>query len=263
MPELPEVETVCEELRQRIVGKSFGDIIVLRDKIRLPVPDLSVLEGEKITKVERRAKYINLFTKKHHLVIHLGMSGTVIIDKPRDRKKHDHVVFELSDGNEMAFNDPRRFGLVVFYDDKIYANLGPEPFSAEFSAQYLFEQLQKRSSAVKLSIMDQKIVVGVGNIYASEALYRSKINPSRASNDIKISECKVLVKNIIEVLNEAIISGGSTLRDYVRSTGDSGYFQHNFAVYGKEKEPCKKCKKPIQKITQGGRSTFYCKNCQK
>lgn len=258
MPELPEVETVCRELQKSLIGNKFTQIITLRDKIREVIPDLSGLEGTKITAVERRAKYIIINSK---LIIHLGMSGTIAIGAPKERKKHDHVVFELSNGEEMVFNDPRRFGLVTLYNDKYFAALAPEPLTPEFNAKYLAKTLKTRKTPIKTAIMDQTLVVGVGNIYASEALFRSRINPTTPAN--KVQNHALLVNNIKQVLAEAIESGGSTLRDYVRSSGDLGYFQHHHNVYGRVGQPCVLCQTPIAKITQCGRSTFYCPKCQK
>ncbi len=282
MPELPEVETVCTELRGSILGRSFTNIEARRPNIRLPIPDLSGLVDLKIAKIERRAKYILINfqptanrPKKNPspaprdlsptLVIHLGMSGKILIGRGMEPKKHDHVIFQLDDGREMVFNDARRFGVVTLLDHapKLLSVLGPEPFDDKFSPQYLYDALKTRKSPVKPILMDQALVVGVGNIYASEALHRSNISPLRAANKVSKRECEMLIGNIRNVLAEAIESGGSTLRDYVRSTGDSGYFQHNFAVYGRDKKPCNSCQKPIEKIVQAGRSSFYCKSCQK
>lgn len=258
MPELPEVETVVRELKQSLIGKKFGEIITLRDNIREPIPDLSGLHGAMIKSVTRRAKYIVI---NDALVIHLGMSGQILIDRPKERKKHDHVIFELSNGDEMVFNDARRFGLVTLYKNELFSHLGPEPLSDEFTTAYLKKALSTRKGPIKVAIMDQELVVGVGNIYAAESLFRSGINPKTPAN--KVKNHAELVKNIRKVLEEAIESGGSTLRDYVRSSGELGYFQHSFAVYGREGKPCIKCKTPIEKITQGGRSTFFCPKCQK
>jgi formamidopyrimidine-DNA glycosylase len=277
MPELPEVETVVRELQKSLTGHKFTEIITTRSNIREEIPDLSCLEGAEIKEVERRAKYIiirlqatgnrqkkeqsTIACQLSPLIIHLGMSGTIRIGKPEAHKKHDHVIFSLSNGREMVFNDPRRFGLVTLYNDKYFKDLGPEPLQPEFNVKYLKNALASRSCAIKLAIMDQKVVVGVGNIYASEALFRSRINPTCPAN--KVKNHAELIKNIQNVLSEAIISGGSTLRDYVRSSGDLGYFQHHHAVYGHDGEPCQVCSTKIKKITQGGRSTFYCAKCQK
>ena len=258
MPELPEVETVVRELQHSLIGKSFRHIITTRDNIREPIPDLSEFEGKKIKSVTRRAKYIVINDK---LVIHLGMSGKIIIDKPQTRKKHDHVIFELSSGEEMVFNDARRFGLVTLKKPELFNHLGPEPFDEAFNEKYLKDTLSRRKGPVKVAIMDQELVVGVGNIYAAEALFRTGINPKTPAN--KVKKLPELIKNIRAVLAEAIESGGSTLRDYVRSSGDLGYFQHSHAVYDRKGKPCVKCKTNIEKITQGGRSTFYCPKCQK
>ena len=273
MPELPEVETVVRELQKSLIGNSFRQIITLRDNIREPIPDLSGFEGKKIGAVMRRAKYILIRiqdsgvrsrgekTLNPDLIIHLGMSGKIMVGRPQERKKHDHVVFELSNGDEMVFNDARRFGLVTISNERFFSHLGPEPLDAGFDAKYFKKALSTRKGPIKIAIMDQELVVGVGNIYAAESLFRTGIDPRTPAN--KVTKLAELIKNIRAVLTEAIESGGSTLRDYVRSSGDLGYFQHSHAVYGREKEPCIKCKTPIEKITQGGRSTFYCPKCQK
>ncbi|PIR31981.1 MAG: DNA-formamidopyrimidine glycosylase [Alphaproteobacteria bacterium CG11_big_fil_rev_8_21_14_0_20_44_7] len=263
MPELPEVQTVCDELENFLPGRHFSQIITLRDKIRVPIPDLTVIEGLKIKQVHRRAKYIVInLTDNPPLIIHLGMSGKITIGEPQERKKHDHVVFELDDGSEMVFNDARRFGLVTLGGDDLFAHLGVEPLSEEFDTDYLYAKLSNKSAPVKNIIMNQEVVVGVGNIYASEALFRSGILPSRAANKIKHKECELLVQNIKAVLREAIASGGSTLRDYVRSSGDLGYFQHSHKVYGREGEACVSCSSEIKMMRQAGRSSFYCSICQ-
>jgi formamidopyrimidine-DNA glycosylase len=258
MPELPEVETVVRELQKSLIGNKFAEIITLRDKIREEIPDLSVLEGKKIKSVERRAKYIII---NGELVIHLGMSGTIRVGKPQERKKHDHVVFNLNNGEEMVFNDPRRFGLVTLYSDRLFKDLGPEPLSDNFNAEYLKDALKNKKAAIKPVIMDQAVVVGVGNIYVAESLFMTGINPTTPAN--KIKKHGELVKNIRKVLEAAIESGGSTLRDYVRSSGDLGYFQHQHFVYGKEKTPCQNCGTEIKRLVQAQRSTFYCPKCQK
>lgn len=266
MPELPEVETVRTELEMNITGKVIDEIDVRRKNIRIPIPSLESLEGKKVKTIERRAKYIivNFSNFKDALVIHLGMSGKILLGN-HPRKKHDHVVFLFTDGTEMVFNDARRFGLITLKSlaAKLFEHLGPEPFSDDFSTQYLANKLKSRKTPIKVALLDQTLVVGVGNIYASEALFRSKINPKLMANKLKKPQATKLVKDIRKVLEEAIESGGSTLRDYVRSSGDTGYFQHKFLVYGKAGKPCPVCKAPIKKITQAGRSTFYCQNCQK
>lgn len=267
MPELPEVETVRTELEMNIIGKVVDEVDIRRDKIRIPVPDLSELVGKKISRIERRAKYLIIHFAKYKdaLVIHLGMSGKILLGTEMKRKKHDHVVFIFKDGSEMVFNDARRFGLVTLksLSEKLFEHLGPEPFVEEFNAKYLGEKLKPRKTPIKVTLLDQTLVVGVGNIYAAEALFRSRINPELPANEVLKAKLNPLITNIRNVLNEAIESGGSTLRDYVRSSGDTGYFQHKFLVYGKTGKPCEVCKTPIKKIVQAGRSTFYCSKCQK
>lgn len=265
MPELPEVQTVVSELEQSLQGRMINDVITYRDNIRYPIPDLSKIISRKVSSVKRRAKYIivNIETIKQPLIIHLGMSGKIKIGTPVERIKHDHVVFELDNGNELVFNDARRFGFVIFGDDNYFDNLGVEPLTEEFDATYLYNKLKTKTQPIKTAIMDQRLVVGVGNIYASEALFRSGIAPTRPCNKVSKAKCEIFVSNIKQVLNEAIASGGSTLRDYVRSSGDLGYFQHSHAVYGKEGKPCVSCGSEIKMLRQGGRSSFYCKKCQK
>ena len=288
MPELPEVQTVVDELKQSLKNLTLKDVIILRDKIRYPVPDLSELIGSKVTEVKRRAKYIiisfnpsltlpsgeGITTEAplpeggvggglmQTIVIHLGMSGKVMIGQPQERLKHDHVVFEFDNGEEMVFNDARRFGFIIYKDSKFFDHLGPEPLEDEFDAEYLYNKLKTKTQPIKTAIMDQKLVVGVGNIYASEALFRSAIRPARKCDKVTKKECAKLVSNIKAVLNEAIASGGSTLRDYVRSSGDLGYFQHSHNVYGRAGEECNICAAEVKMLRQAGRSSFYCSKCQ-
>lgn len=274
MPELPEVETVCRGLRASMVGRRMENIQIRRAMIRLPVPpDLPKrIAGAYVKAVERRAKYILITMDNGYcLLVHLGMSGRMMVfsTAPQELHKHDHVLFKLDDGQTVIFNDPRRFGLVIgapcteIAAHPLLAGLGPEPLSEAFNAEYLFHKLQKRKQHIKPALMDQKLVVGVGNIYASEALFKSGINPERPANEIDKEKYQQLVTAIHSVLNAAIASGGSTLRNYVNSGGQSGYFQHHFDVYGRESKPCSKCGGLVARITQAGRSTFYCGHCQK
>ena len=264
MPELPEVQTVVTELQNSLVGQKISDVITLRDKIRYDVPDLSILIGKKVVSVERRAKYIVLKVENSPTIImHLGMSGKITVCEPKERIKHDHLVIEFSKGIEFIFNDARRFGFVIFDDGKSLAHLGVEPLSDEFNAAFLQTKLNGKKQPIKTAIMDQALVVGVGNIYAAETLFRSKILPTRPAGEVTKAECKQLVQNIKNVLAEAIESGGSTLRDYVRSSGDLGYFQHSHQVYGHAGKPCEICKAEILSVRLGGRSSFYCPNCQR
>jgi len=270
MPELPEVETVKNGLTP-ITNAQIKQVITRRDGLRYKFPDnlVDMLEGAIITKVWRRAKYLVIdLDNANSLIIHLGMSGKILLGQPQEFKKHDHFILDFEDGQQLVFNDARRFGIVdiVKTDElaqcKYFNHLGPEPLDNNFNAGYLAAALANKKAAIKVAIMDQEIVVGVGNIYAAEALFRSKINPTKPANKINESKLALLVDNIKVILQEAITSGGSTLRDYVRSSGDMGYFQHQHYVYGREGKPCRICDTPIKRIVQTGRSTFYCPNCQ-
>ncbi len=272
MPELPEVETVVAGLRERMAGREIVSVQLNRPDLRFPFPPLfeERLEGRRITNVTRRAKYMLFHLDDGNAVLaHLGMSGTMRFELVDDyeARKHDHVLWELEGGEFFVFRDPRRFGSMLWVEQgeeashPMLAHLGPEPLSDGFNPEYLAEQLSKRKSAVKVALMDQQLVVGVGNIYASEALFRAKIHPALpANNCAKYS--KNIVKSIQGVLREAIASGGSTLRDYVRSDGDLGYFQHHFAVYGREGEPCVRCQTPISRLVQANRASYACETCQ-
>lgn len=275
MPELPEVETVCRGLSKALPGHTIAAVQQNRKDLRIPFPaGLKKLAGHKVTGIHRRAKYILVsLSGGKTLMIHLGMSGRLTIHaKPAKYtpEKHDHMVLTLDNGTRVVFNDARRFGIVDLAEtDKLqqhrfFSHLGPEPFDKEFSAAHLAQKLADKKIAVKLAVMDQTVVVGVGNIYAAEALFMAGIDPARAAQSLDISEIRKLVTAIRKVLQAAIDAGGSSLRDYVQTDGELGYFQHKWAVYGKEGEKCKGCacniKKTggIRRITQGGRSTFYC-----
>lgn len=274
MPELPEVETVRRGLAPCMEGRRITSVEVRRRDLRVPIPrDFEKwLEGQKITHLTRRAKYLLAHLEDGTvLVVHLGMSGKLLYSAAysNDRATHDHVILRFDDGGEVVFNDARRFGLMALVRDeglethKLFAGLGPEPLEREFFGAYLKSRCDEKSVAIKLLIMDQRVVVGVGNIYASEALFRAGIHPAKAAGKLTKPQCDALATAIKEVLKAAIVAGGSTLRDFVRSSGDAGYFQHQFQVYGREKEPCTACRSPIKRITQGGRSTFFCPKCQK
>jgi formamidopyrimidine-DNA glycosylase len=273
MPELPEVETVCRGLRAAMVGRHIDEVVLRRDKIRIPIPSdfAERVQGAAVTSVERRAKYLLIYLDNGYCILgHLGMSGRMMVfSHLPPPQKHDHVYFMLNDGQLVVFNDPRRFGLITggagaeMLGHPLLRDIGPEPLSSDFTVDYLYLHLQKRKQAIKPVLMDQKLVVGVGNIYAAEALYRTGINPERAANALSRRDCETLVAAVQAVLSDAIASGGSTLRDYVDSAGASGYFQHRFDVYNREGEPCRGCHTPITRMTQAGRSTFYCAICQK
>lgn len=275
MPELPEVETVCRELERTALGREIGKAAVHSLKIRIAVPENLPrnLKGRKIIGVTRRAKYILMHLDNAHiLVIHLGMSGRLRIEEKPPKKpiKHDHLTLSLSGGLQISFNDPRRFGLIAYLHEKeiaahpLFSHLGPEPLKAPFSGKFLASALSKRKTPVKIAIMDQELVVGVGNIYASEALFEAGIMPDRPAHEIGPDKASRLVKAIRLVLKKAIKAGGSTLKDYRRTNGELGYFQHQFSVYDRKGKACGKCDCDVartggvQKMTQAGRSTFYC-----
>ncbi|MDF3047191.1 MAG: formamidopyrimidine/5-formyluracil/5-hydroxymethyluracil glycosylase [Candidatus Midichloriaceae bacterium] len=270
MPELPEVHTVVCGLKSSIVGltvkSSECSKLTFRGKsIQLGAQDLL---GRKIINCSRRGKYIVIgFENQDALLIHLGMSGKVLINA--SAQKHDHLTIVFADNSTLTFNDPRRFGIVKFIKradfakEPLLCNLGLEPLEPEFTQEALASICANKKAQIKSVIMNANLVVGIGNIYASEALYMAGILPNRRACDLSSQEIQRLHASIIEVLNLAIQSGGSTLRDYVRSNGDVGYFQHKFKVYGKHGEPCAVCDKEIQKIIIGARSTFFCTGCQK
>lgn len=273
MPELPEVETVCQGLRQSIIGKKITHVDVLQPKLRINVPEdiEEIVTQQRILDIERRAKYILIsLSNQYYLMVHLGMSGKLLVHTGMpERKKHDHLYWEFEDGAAMVFHDPRRFGLVTLAASEqiahhpLLAHLGVEPLTNDFSAAYLQQTLKNKSCSIKQAIMDSKLVVGVGNIYAAESLFRSRIHPETPSNKLNTKQYEDLAEHIRQVLQDAIASGGSTLRDYVRSSGDVGYFQHHFDVYGREDESCTICKTKIKRIKQQGRSSFFCPKCQR
>lgn len=276
MPELPEVETVAKGLEQALIGDQFSRITLRRENLRFPFPEnfAEQLCNKKITRIGRRAKYL-LMTLDDGVVMigHLGMSGSFRIEKQpvTEFDKHDHVIFETKNGIMVRYNDPRRFGFMLLTTEAEMdqhpqlASIGPEPLGNAFNGPALAERLKGRKSPIKTALLDQKVVAGVGNIYACEALHRSHISPQRQSATIKGVKADRLVTAVRDVLEEAIRSGGSTLRNYSTTSGELGYFQHNFKVYGKEGDNCptQSCKGVIQRITQAGRSTFYCPHCQR
>ena len=273
MPELPEVETVRTGLEGALKGATIRKVTLRRANLRIPFPEglAERLEGQKITAIRRRAKYLLFDLADGDVVIsHLGMSGqfSVIAKVPVKWATHDHVIWELKDGRVVIYNDARRFGLmtITHKDDlashPLFADLGPEPLDKAFSVAYLKKELGKRSIPVKVALMDQALVVGVGNIYASEALFLACIDPNKPAKNAA-DKAKEIVAAIRKVLQDAIDSGGSSLRDFVHVSGEAGYFQHHFNVYGRKGEPCFQCGEPIRSTRLSGRSTFFCPHCQK
>lgn len=270
MPELPEVETSCRGIAPYCENKIIKQIIVRNKNLRWPVADNieKQLLNKKINKVSRRGKYLLLNVSDGALMIHLGMSGSLkVIKSNLSPAKHDHVDIVLSSGKAIRFNDPRRFGSVMFNTEgeqhHLLVKLGVEPLTNDFNADYLIAVCKKRSVAIKQLIMNSHVVVGVGNIYAQEALFHAGVHPERAANKISLKRIERLVTEIKNVLEKAIIAGGSSLKDFTSAEGKSGYFQHTFFVYGKGGEPCPQCSDILKVKSIGQRTTTYCSNCQK
>ena len=271
MPELPEVETTCRGIAPHVAGARIAEVIVRCGNLRQPVSsNLATIEGRRITTVWRRSKYLLLgIDDGRTLLIHLGMSGSLRVLAPSTEwKTHDHVGITLGKGKQLRFHDPRRFGLVLLVDGDPLAHpllkdLGPEPLGEDFTAAHLQAACAKRAAAIKLVIMDGKVVVGVGNIYASEALFRAGILPRTAASRLSKPRLARLVDSIREVLADAIADGGTTLRDFLNSDGQPGYFKQRLFVYGRKGEPCRVCGTPIRQAVIGQRSTYWCPQCQK
>jgi formamidopyrimidine-DNA glycosylase len=275
MPELPEVETVVCALRPHIVGRKIEDLFLKRRDLRFPFPRgfQKNMRGLTIQSISRRAKYILIHLSNGQIwITHLGMTGMFYWRALNAAPVlHDHVVIDLDNQTRFVYNDPRRFGYMdVVAADKIkshkfFIKMGLEPFDKAFHAAYLFERLLKKKAPIKTSIMDQGLVVGVGNIYASESLFDAKIDPRRAASDLTIDECRILVLSIQKILKKAIAAGGSSIQHFETPAGGSGYFQHEFTVYDRAGEACSCAGKKavIEKITQQGRSTYFCATCQR
>lgn len=271
MPELPEVETTRQGIIPHVNNKKVSKVILRRQKLRWPItPSLTrELPGQTFTSIDRRGKYLLLATDAGTLLIHLGMSGSLrIVDEQRPVGKHDHVDIVLQDRLILRYTDPRRFGCMLwqredFSSHPLLKSLGPEPLGEEFSADYLFARSRGRMTSIKTFIMDGKIVVGVGNIYASEALFMSSINPKRAAGKISLARYQLLTESVKRVLQQAIEVGGTTLRDFTGSDGEPGYFKQSLAVYGRKGLPCLGCAQPLKEIRLGQRSTVYCPACQR
>ncbi len=272
MPELPEVETTRRGIAPHVTGVRIAEVIVRRHDLRQPVSEnLVVLETTRIVAVTRRSKYLLLeIDDGSTLLIHLGMSGSLrIVDAAETWKKHDHVGITLETGKQLRFHDPRRFGLLLRLTEidpmahPLLKNLGPEPLETAFTLKHLKDSCAKRSAAVKLVIMDAKVVVGVGNIYASEALFRAGIRPTTPANRVTGPRLGKLLAAIRDVLSASILEGGTTLRDFLNSDGAPGYFKQRLFVYDRKGEPCRVCGTVIRHKVLGQRSTYWCPVCQK
>lgn len=277
MPELPEVETVVRGLARALTGKRLSRLELSRQDLRSMIPkDLArLLEQRRVERFSRRAKYILMHVEGGGVLIaHLGMSGRLVLAAPGEappREKHDHAVFHFDDGTELRFNDARRFGSLDYADGDHLAehprfrHLGPEPLGNEFNGPALALAFKGKKTSIKAALLDQRLVVGIGNIYACEALFGAQLSPRRLAGTVQGERAERLAAAIHDVLTRAIAAGGSSLRDYVQTSGELGYFQHQWAVYGKEGEPCPGCDcgKGVKRIVQGGRSTFYCAKRQR
>lgn len=270
MPELPEVETTLRGIEPSLVKSVISHVLIHNPSLRWPVPlDLKeILPGQRVLSVKRRAKYILIVLEGGTLILHLGMTGNLRLVDPRTaRRKHDHVEIFFQEGFVLRFNDSRRFGAVLWTqsDPALHQSLktlGPEPLSEAFDAIYLFQKSRHRKVAVKIFIMNHQVVVGVGNIYANEALFDAGINPHKAAERLTIDDVSKLVQSIKIVLQKAIEAGGTTLRDFTDSHGRQGYFKVDLKVYGRGGKPCLVCRDTILTERLGQRATFFCPTCQ-
>ena len=270
MPELPEVEVISNFLRDKVKNKQISSIIVNNWKLRIPVTANidTALKDKTLSNIKRRGKYM-IWDVNGDLAIvtHLGMSGRLIYSEHKQAYgKHDHIVFLFSDNISIIFNDPRKFGLVIVLSKeeqlKFFSDFGIEPLTQEFNGDYLQQMVKNKKTNIKSVLMSNKLVVGIGNIYASESLFRARISPLRLAKDLAYKECERLATEIKNTLKDAIAAGGSTLRDYAQPSGSTGYFQNSFYVYGQAQKPCKICSNAIALIKQNGRSTYFCNVCQ-
>ncbi len=271
MPELPEVETVRRGIESHLKGQRITGTTVRDGRLRWPVdPKLaSLLSGVTICAVKRRAKYLLIETDRGHLMVHLGMSGRLyFVEAGTAAAKHDHIDWQLSNRKTLRYTDPRRFGSVHWLpgdtaSHSLLDNLGPEPLSDDFDGEYLFRRSRKRTAPIKSYVMDGRIVVGVGNIYANEALFRAGIRPTAAAGRISKPRYEKLGSEIKLVLSEAIAQGGTTLKDFVGGDGKPGYFKQELSVYGRGGLPCLVCKSPLKELRLGQRATVFCSHCQR
>ncbi|MGF1698047.1 bifunctional DNA-formamidopyrimidine glycosylase/DNA-(apurinic or apyrimidinic site) lyase [Vibrio lamellibrachiae] len=268
MPELPEVEVSRMGISPHLIGETIQSLTFRTPKLRWDIPqELKQLEGEVIRTISRRAKYLIIETDIGNAIVHLGMSGSLrVLDADFEAAKHDHVDLKLTNGKVLRYNDPRRFGCWLWMEKgeshSVLENIGPEPLTEEFDAEYISDKAKVRKIAVKQFIMDNKVVVGVGNIYANEALFTSCIHPLRPANKLALNEWVELTANIKEVLATAIKQGGTTLKDFAQADGKPGYFAQELQVYGKAGEACPSCGEKIEEQKIGQRNTFFCSQCQ-
>lgn len=271
MPELPEVETTRRGLAPLVCGATVAAVVVRNRAMRQPIPRnlAHILTGRRIDALERRAKYLLFRAGDGTLIVHLGMSGRLwVVAAGTPPETHDHFDLALANDRIVRLRDPRRFGLVLWHagdplTHKLLRDIGPEPLSDALNAGWLYRETRGRSGAIKNALMDSHLIAGIGNIYANEALFRARINPKLPARRIGLARYAILVDKIRETLAEAIAAGGSSLRDYVNSAGEAGYFQNQFFVYGRSGEPCLTCRTAVRSLVLGQRSTFYCPQCQR
>ncbi|WP_199425613.1 DNA-formamidopyrimidine glycosylase [Thermaerobacillus caldiproteolyticus] len=273
MPELPEVETIRRTLIPLTVGKTIQDVKVFWPNI-IKHPSnvtqfIEILKGQTIQQIGRRGKFLKFFFDEHVLVSHLRMEGRYLLQTTEvSLDPHTHVIFQFTDGTELRYRDVRKFGTMHVFkkgeeeQQSPLLNLGPEPFSQSFTPGVLADKLQKTNRKIKTVLLDQAVVVGLGNIYVDEALFRARIHPERPASSLTTEEIERLHHEIVATLQEAVEKGGSTVRSYVNTQGETGMFQLQLFVYGRKGEPCKQCGHPIQKIVVSGRGTHYCERCQ-
>jgi len=269
MPELPEIETVCRGLTPLLVGQQIDRVIVRQPKLRWPVaPQIAKrLSNATISAISRRSKYLLISTSHGNLIWHFGMSGTLrVLSEFKAAQAHDHIDWLLSNGHCLRYTDPRRFGCLLWQDSplamQLLAKLGPEPLTDVFHPNYLFTACQGRKRAIKLVIMDSHVVVGVGNIYANESLFRANIHPQTPAGQLTLEQCTKLCDSIKTILAQAITMGGTTLNDFSQVDGKPGYFQQTLQVYGRATLPCMICHTPLQSINLNQRQTVFCPHCQ-
>ncbi|MBE9516420.1 MAG: bifunctional DNA-formamidopyrimidine glycosylase/DNA-(apurinic or apyrimidinic site) lyase [Proteobacteria bacterium] len=271
MPELPEVETTRRGIQPLLRDRRITAVHIRQAKLRWPVPRSlkTKLKNIRIQDVRRRAKYLLIDTEAGTVLIHLGMSGSLaVVPSDTPYRPHDRVAFDLDDGNSLRLHDPRRFGAVLWAGHapekhKLLKDIGPEPLSDDFNADVLYRHSRKRKRGMRDFLLDGHIIAGIGNIYANEALFQAGVRPSRAAGRLTRAEAEKLTQAIKQILARAIKKGGTTLRDFQQADGQPGYFQQVLKVYGRENEGCPQCGTPIRRQIQGGRSFFYCRQCQR
>ena len=268
MPELPEVETTCRGIEPHLRAQKITRVLLRHTRLRWPISDeVGNLQGRQIQAVSRRGKYLLMRLDRGHLIWHLGMSGSMrILPIGSPAEKHEHVELQLANGLALKYRDPRRFGALLFCEQdplqhKLLINLGPEPLGSEFDSNYLYQCCRKRNAPIKTVLMNSHIVVGIGNIYASEALFLAGIRPTRAARRISKARIQKLVSAVRDTLAAAIAQGGTTLQDFSQADGKPGYFRQALRVYA-NRGGCKVCGSPIKHLVQGQRSSYYCPDCQ-